>query len=82
MSRSIPVQGVIDFPIVSSYYQHSFESPKSVKVRHEAFECQRRLGLSGCPGSHEADMYNCTSVNLSLPGAHYPLDCRIYTAAG
>ena len=34
-SSSIPVQGVIDFPIVSSFYQHSFESPKSVKVRHE-----------------------------------------------
>ena len=34
-SSSIPVQGVIDFLIVSSFYQHSFESPKSVKVRHE-----------------------------------------------
>ena len=34
-SSSIPVQDVIDFPIVSSSYQHSFESPKSVKVRHE-----------------------------------------------
>ena len=30
-SSSIPVQGVIDFPIV---YQHSFESPKSFKVPH------------------------------------------------
>ena len=34
MSSSIPVQGVIDFPIVSSFYQHNFESPKSVKVQH------------------------------------------------
>ena len=34
-SSSIPVQGVIDFPIVSSFYQHSFESLKSVKVRHD-----------------------------------------------
>ena len=34
-SSSIPVQGVIDFPMVSSYYQYSFESPKSVKVRHD-----------------------------------------------
>ena len=25
------------FPIFSSYYQHSFESPKSVKVRHVDF---------------------------------------------
>ena len=31
-SSSIPVQGVMDFPIVSSFYQPSFESPKSFKV--------------------------------------------------
>ena len=30
----VPVQGVIDFPIVKSFYQHSFDSPKSFKVRH------------------------------------------------
>ena len=30
----IPVQGIIDFPILSSFYQHSFESPKSFKVRY------------------------------------------------
>ena len=34
-SSSIPVQGVMDFLIVSSFYQPSFESPKSFKVRHE-----------------------------------------------
>ena len=34
-SSSVPVQGVIDFPIVSSFYQHCFESPKSVKVLHD-----------------------------------------------
>ena len=38
----MPVQGVIGFPIVSSYYQHSFESPKSVKVRHVLqYQCHR-----------------------------------------
>ena len=42
-SSLIPVQGFIDFPIVSSFYQHSFENPKSVKVRHGLFIATLRV---------------------------------------
>ena len=45
-SSSIFVQGVIDFPVVSSFYQHSFESPKSVEVRHAYFGQRNQKAFS------------------------------------
>ena len=53
--------------------------------KKKAFQHQKRLGLQGCL----IDMYNCTSVSLSLPGeqmlfaqlraefAHCSPNCRV-----